>query len=128
MLTKCYRTCYDPLVKRLFLIILLTILPLQLSWAAAGAYCKHEQGVASNHFGHHVHQHQSKSDTPDSKGEFGKVHNDCKSCHGVGFALFMELPDLDVVEAGRTYVLPHPLSYRSHIPDGPRRPDRFPVA
>lgn len=115
-------------VRRLFLIILLMILPLQLSWAAAGAYCKHEKGAASNHFGHHVHQHQAKSDTPDSKGEFGKVHNDCSSCHGIGFALFMEWPGLDVVAPRQLFVLPHPFPYLSHIPDGPRRPDRLSVA
>ncbi len=116
-------------VKKLILILLLVILPFQFSWAVAGAYCQHEQGKTSQHFGHHAHQHQAKADVPDAKGEMGKLHTDCSSCHGAGCVVFaVAHPTPGVLPVVRDYVEPLPISYTSHIPDGPRRPDRLPVA
>lgn len=116
-------------VKKLFLILLLAILPYQFSWAVAGAYCQHEQGTASQHFGHHAHQHEAKADAPEGKAGMGKLHSDCSSCHGAGCVVFVTaLPALGLLPAVREYVEPRPISYTSHVPDGPRRPDRLPVA
>lgn len=116
-------------VKKFLLILLLVILPFQFSWAVAGAYCQHEQGAASQHFGHHAHQHQGKADISNTKGDAGKFHSDCSSCHGAGCVVFAAtVPAIDLLPPGREYTEPRPFSYTSHIPDGPRRPDRFPVA
>ncbi|MDY7574861.1 DUF2946 family protein [Actimicrobium sp. CCI2.3] len=45
-------------MTRLLLIFLLTVLPLQLSWAVAAVYCGHENSVSATHVGHHEHKHE----------------------------------------------------------------------
>lgn len=42
-------------MRRLVAILLLLTLSLQSLWGAAEPYCQHEQGRASHHVGHHVH-------------------------------------------------------------------------
>lgn len=55
------------------LIFLLAVLPLQFAWGAAVTYCRHEQGAAVGHFGHHSHKHQAEA-----KGETQSVSADQK--------------------------------------------------
>ncbi len=57
------------MVKRV-LQLLIVALTLQLSWGVANAYCGHETGKASQHFGHHLHQHQG-SGSSDENGDDG---------------------------------------------------------
>lgn len=111
------------------MILLLTMLPLQYSWAAAAVYCKHEQGHAS-HFGHHSHQHQGQSDQSDAdgKGNPKQFHSDCEYCHFFGQAPFIAaMPTIALAEPGIHSVLLIQ-SFTSHIEEGPRRPDRMRVA
>jgi hypothetical protein len=42
-------------MARRFLLILLALMTFQFTWNVASAYCMHEAGLASNHFGHHQH-------------------------------------------------------------------------
>jgi cytochrome c553 len=79
-------------VKKLLLILLLTILPLQYSWAAAAVYCQHGQ-EHSKHFGHHGHQHQAQAKVDDNSGDGSsiKLHADCVTCHG-GTVGIMAMP------------------------------------
>ncbi|WP_228893937.1 hypothetical protein [Pseudoduganella aquatica] len=79
------------MVKRL--IYMLTIaFALQLSWGVVSAYCQHETGKASRHFGHHQHEHKpgnvvadAEKSTPAKKVT---AHPDCASCnHHGSFAL-----------------------------------------
>ena len=44
-------------MRKVLAILLISLLSLQASWAAAASYCRHEQGAAARHFGHHEHQH-----------------------------------------------------------------------
>ncbi len=115
-------------MKKLLLILLLAIVPFQFAWAAAGVYCQHENGAASQHFGHHAHQHHGKSDGADSKTKASKVHLDCSSCHGSGCAISPAEVVGGLTLPAEAYLDLAPPSYTSHIPDSPRRPDRFPVA
>ncbi|MFM2066152.1 MAG: hypothetical protein RLZZ584_1061 [Pseudomonadota bacterium] len=48
-------------MHRLIVRLLLLLLPMQLSWGVAAAYCGHEAAgsAAAAHFGHHVHVHQA---------------------------------------------------------------------
>ncbi|NCW79033.1 MAG: hypothetical protein EBV64_13965 [Oxalobacteraceae bacterium] len=46
-------------MRKLVAILLLSLISLQTSWAAAAGYCQHEQGVSATHFGHHEHKHES---------------------------------------------------------------------
>jgi hypothetical protein len=114
-------------VKRLILIALLFLIPFQFAWAGMGSYCQHEDGKDAMHFGHHAHQHEGKKDASDSKTKFGKVDLDCGACHGVN-AIFVSSVDPVLIPLGTDSSEPRALLYTSHIPDGPRRPDRLPVA
>ncbi|HEU4776403.1 MAG TPA: cobalt-zinc-cadmium resistance protein [Telluria sp.] len=115
-------------MKRLILIILLALVPLQFAWAAAGAYCLHEEGTSSLHFGHHAHTHQAKSDSSDSKTKVNKAHLDCSSCHAPANVIWNAAPSLKVLSSQGERYAPVSLLYSSFIPDGPRRPDRLPGA
>lgn len=77
-------------MRRLLLIFLLMVVPFQLSWGAAAAYCRHESNPAVSHFGHHAHQHAASSEESKSspaKLQFGG-DSDCAVCQlaGIGFA------------------------------------------
>jgi hypothetical protein len=86
------------LVRRFLAIVLLTLLPLQFSWAAVATYCGHETEAAAGHLGHHDHQHHAGADThaglaadadtdTDADGDNGDnapsaMDLDCGHCHG----------------------------------------------
>jgi hypothetical protein len=114
-------------VRRIIFIVLLAILPVQFSWAAASAYCHHESGAGAKHFGHHEHQHKAGADgaSQDKKvASSGQADNDCGSCQ---FSAAQPIPaaaaDLPVQSAG-PQCLASTATYGSHIPSGPERPDR----
>ena len=66
-------------MRRWLAILLLVLIPVQATWAAASAYCGHESGVAAKHFGHHEHQHQGDSHNEPTKSP-GSVDADCPVC------------------------------------------------
>lgn len=120
--TRAFNDMIPP-VKRLLLIFLLALLPLQFSWAAAAAYCQHEGENTAQHFGHHSHQHDAQPDSPDDADPTAKVHADCAYCHLACQASFLTTaPDI-VVPHGSTYAELPARPYSSHIPDGLQRPD-----
>ena len=51
-------------MRKVLAILLISLLSLQASWAAAASYCRHEQGAAARHFGHHEHQHDQHQAKP----------------------------------------------------------------
>jgi len=128
-------------MRKLFLILLLAILPLQYVWSAAAAYCGHEQGQ-SQHFGHHAHQHNAQAgshDGDDAGGDGGngssgklpgnaKVHADCAVCHHAVQASLLSgmAPPPGAASAG--YPPSSDLHFTSHIADGPKKPDWHPAA
>jgi hypothetical protein len=96
-------------MKRLILILLLAILPYQLSWAALASYCQDEKAPISQqsrqfpltpkqqtpqHFGHHDHAAQVKSASA-KEGEKDKsdsVSAECEICHLSCTKFFLALP------------------------------------
>lgn len=70
-------------MRRWSIILLLALLPLQLSWAAVSTYCQHETDAAAQHFGHHEHQHHAdkKAEDDTSTKTLGAVDADCPVCH-----------------------------------------------
>lgn len=66
------------MLRRLVLILMLALLPVQWTWAAAASVCQHEEIVLTDeahaHFGHHEHQHEG---APADAG----TDSDCPSCH-----------------------------------------------
>ena len=73
-------------MRRWLTAMLLVLLPLQSFWAAAATYCAHEQGAASQHFGHHEHRHHgtaAKADgaEADARNALAGDDLDCACCH-----------------------------------------------
>ena len=72
-------------MRRLLILLLLAVLPLQFAWGAAAAYCGHEKAPSAGHFGHHSHQHQAKAES--DSGSAAKKASvladdlDCAFCH-----------------------------------------------
>lgn len=114
-------------VRRLIFIVLLAILPVQFSWAAASAYCRHESGAAMKHFGHHEHQHQAAPDgaSKDKKAASStQTDNDCGTCQ---LSAAQPIPPAAPAMAVQGTEPPRfgcAATYGSHIPSGPERPDR----
>jgi hypothetical protein len=71
-----------PMIKRLAIILLMVLLPLQAAWGVVGGYCLHQEREADRqHFGHHVHQHQA-TDQDDADGTTTSSSDaDCSLCH-----------------------------------------------
>lgn len=120
-------------MKKFVLLLLLFVLPLQMSWAAASAYCLHEEGKAAQHLGHHSHQHKASADDepqPDAGKDLKtktKAHSDCNVCHGVGHAWLPPAASMPVFDTASLAIDTSSFLYVSHIPDGPKRPDWSPV-
>lgn len=58
---------------------------LQMSSGVVSAYCMHESGQASQHLGHHQHDHQAAAGDDDGSSQVKKfgADPDCASCtHG----------------------------------------------
>lgn len=83
-LYRCKAVKLSSMTSR-YLVLLMLLVPLQLSWAAVSAYCEHETQTASHHVGHHEHQHQAdQSGHGDDSGADSKSGNfdaDCGVCH-----------------------------------------------
>lgn len=76
---------------RLVVLLFTLLMPFQLAWSAAAAYCEHEgrqagEVVAAAHFGHHAHVHQGG----DANGSLG--HADCNVCSAATTPLIQQLP------------------------------------
>lgn len=95
-------------MRRFLLIVLMFVLPLQWSWAAAASLCGHEAaGPAARHFGHHQHEHHgaaaghdagkstkaAKAEGADKKSGLGSLRADpdCGVCHGLGAAFLADV-------------------------------------
>ena len=85
-------------MRRLLLVFLSILLPLQFSWAGAAAYCAHESAdqpaAMTSHFGHHSHEHKAdQHDAGKTAGKAAKLPDaDCTACHFPGsHGLFGEL-------------------------------------
>ncbi|WP_088283830.1 DUF2946 family protein [Ideonella sp. A 288] len=74
-------------MRRWLAILMLTLLPLQFSWAAVAAYCGHETGEHAQHLGHHEHLHTvqaaaDKGHAPADQSAPAGFDFDCGHCHG----------------------------------------------
>lgn len=120
-------------MRRWLAIILLTLLPIQFSWAAVASYCEHEATTQSSHVGHHEHEHHAEQGvTLDKDGDgqksAGGVDLDCGQCHGSCAAMALPLANpLALVDTSR----PAPLAdafERAHAPTPPERPQWLSLA
>jgi hypothetical protein len=67
-------------VRRLFVVFLLFLLPMQTLWASVNSYCQHEETVGTEHVGHHSHEH-SASELDDANELGASADTDCDYCH-----------------------------------------------
>jgi len=76
-------------MKRLLIILMLIVVPLQLCWAAAAVYCEHESNPKTVHFGHHEHKHIASAEEikSDASKSAAAIDGDCTSCHLGGIAI-----------------------------------------
>lgn len=109
------------LVKKLFVIFLLLVMPLQASWAVVATYCQHEQDVTAQHLGHHEHAHEHDSDASD-KDSSNKRGADAHDCHGhtvgllvIPFTLSLNLPSAVIPQSS-------PSRLASGLSSPPERP------
>lgn len=113
-------------MRRSFLVILILLLPLQLSWAAMAPYCQNEASQTRIHFGHHEHKtsqkpiltkdHVSKS-VADNDTECGLCHLSC--CKSVTTYTRLKLSaDFNMAVYSLT-----PSDFSSHIAEGPEKPN-----
>lgn len=91
-------------MRRWLTLVLLVLLPIQFTWAAAAPYCQHEKAADSFHVGHHTHEHVPSpagalqgGDTPDPSGVpdgMLTVDTDCGYCQ-LSIAKTLPMPRVD---------------------------------
>lgn len=109
-------------MKRLVIILMLMLFPLQATWAAIGAYCQHESDVAAQHFGHHAHQHKA-DEGKTKKGALPKFDADCAFCCVSGIAHFISSFDyIPIDELSMAHALTASDALPSSLHERPERP------
>jgi hypothetical protein len=98
-------------MHRVLVLLVTFLLPLQFAWGAVTAYCQHETGAASKHFGHHEHVHKAEHAKSADAGGWGH-DNDCGTCHAAGLTAL----------AGRSQALPQFAGSEAPVLMVPRRP------
>lgn len=117
-------------MRRWLAILLLVLLPTQMSWAAVADYCRHEQGAGANHVGHHDHADHGHgavapepADLLDSEeGSPAPGELDCDHCHGqcAGVLASIETPTLERLASANIPEVRHLRA--AHAADQPDRP------
>ena len=92
-------------MKRLFVLLVALLLPLQLAWGLAATYCQHETTAeGARHFGHHTHVHTEAKPDAGNKAAAGKLvaDFDCGFCHAspaAALPAFEALPEAPATAA-----------------------------
>jgi hypothetical protein len=109
-------------MRRWFFIVMLILLPVQLSWAAASAYCQHTAPHTTPHPGHHVHEHAQSPSGDSNTADTGTLENDCGVCNaGCSLALHTATPNATLGHGHLRASAPTPVPLR-HYQDLPDRP------
>ena len=110
-------------MRRLLVLLMLCLLPFQMSWAAMAEYCGHEQGKAAQHIGHHDAEHKAFSAQSDSDKQPGKFNIGHDHCHVSGFlGLLNEAAFLASVIPSQPSLRYDEAAYPSLALDRPERP------
>lgn len=108
-------------MRRILLIFLVALLPVQLAWAATAAYCQHESAMLSQHFGHHQHEHNA--DTGGKAPKKSALDVDCSICHAASVQAALPA-QTRVVSADALPAMgwPHEQAFSSESARAPDRP------
>ncbi len=121
-------------MRHWLLVFLLALLPLQLSWAAASAYCQHERDTQPEHWGHHDSEvrdtdrdrsHSGEGAQKNASTQPNAVVGDCAVCHA-GWAQHADAaaePASAAAPAAHAPRMAPQERFASHIADVPVRPD-----
>lgn len=109
-------------MRRFLVLIMLCLLPLQISWATVADYFGHEQDKGAQHFGHHADEHNVSPDTPDDgaqpgKSSLGHDHSHLSAFLGILSAFHLPASDFSRTSPHCDRCFPPSLA-----PDKPERP------
>ncbi|MGI4720358.1 MAG: hypothetical protein ACRYGO_11380 [Janthinobacterium lividum] len=112
-------------MKRLLVLLLLVLMPLQLAWAASGICCAPDEKVATQHVCHPWQQSQQQCGDDDA-GATGAAADDdgCDCCHHLAGSALVASPPALAAPARYPALRFDPPHYVSHIPDLVPPPDR----
>lgn len=116
---------YSAAMQRFIILLVLAVLPLQVTWAAGARHCPHDgdYGVSVSVPGDashatHVDEHEDDSG---GGGYAAESVLDCSAFHFVALDP-LAAPKQWLPQAGATTQAIDNAAYKSHIPDGPDRP------
>jgi hypothetical protein len=112
-------------MRRWFLVFLLVLLPLQLTWAAVSTYCQHESNSSTQHLGHHVHKHSGVPSDGAAILDGVSVENDCGVCHANCSVAFQSTSQTLPLNAEPVRVGANAALYLTYHQDLPERPQWF---
>lgn len=113
-------------MRRWLPILLLALLPLQLSWAAVSGYCEHETGVAAQHVGHHEHKHSAKATDQAENGDktLAAFDVDCSICHAASCPMALQAsPKVPLLHVAADMHGGEPVRLTSALSALPERPN-----
>lgn len=122
-------------MRRWLILFLLSLLPLQVSWAVAATvdYCAHDQDQTAPHFGHHeeANAHAHEHDAPAAEAEkshgdaenAGPLHLDHEHNHLSGFLGLLSAVDISARKLPPLFPRGNALIYLSLPPGNLERPN-----
>ena len=118
-------------MRRWLILFLLSLLPLQITWAAAATvdYCAHDREQTAQHFGHHEDAHPAGAEKPDRiKQQTGQLKLDHDHNHLSGFLGLLSEISVSTQKSPQIFLRSDELAYLSIPPDNRERPNwRHPV-
>ncbi len=112
-------------MRRLLAILLLLVVPLQISYAAVTGALGHESArCETKHFGHHPHDHDAGIVAHENQSDRGggTFHDDCGFCH-FNCLKFTTAPAPAIpAKPHDVYLLTEPLASPAVVLDGLDRP------
>lgn len=113
-------------MKRLLVLLLLVLMPLQLAWAASGICCAPDGKAGAQHGCQQWQQQSQQQCGGDDAGAAGAAADDesCDCCHHLAGSALVASPPALAAAARYPALCFDPPHYVSHIPDLVPPPDR----
>ena len=122
-------------MRRLVLVCLLLILPVQWSWATTASVCRHDAGCGMQHEaqldGAQTLAGSADGDTAADASSDGAdlgCSADCSHCQGPGLTALISVPAALAAAAGSLGSSVYVCRIADHVPDDPLRPPSAPLA